>query len=93
MGLVRIRSAVALLVILVSPVSACDMRERVCRSQEYPVKAVGNRTGAACVAKGQEPPAGYVRYPAGQEPVYLDDEWYRYWQDKVVDEHGAIVPS
>ncbi|MEU7874340.1 hypothetical protein [Dactylosporangium sp. NPDC049140] len=89
----RIRTAVAVLVLAVLPATGCNGRERVCRSQEYPVKAVGNRTGAACVAKGQEPPAGYVRYPAGQEPVHVGDEWYRYWQTKVVDEHGTIVPE
>ncbi|WP_433073080.1 SCO0607 family lipoprotein [Dactylosporangium sp. CA-052675] len=88
---VRIHSAATVMILALLPVTGCDMRERVCRSQEYPVKAVGNRTGAACVPEGQQPPAGYVRYPAGQEPVYVDDEWYRYWQTKVVDEHGTVV--
>ncbi|MER7283449.1 hypothetical protein ABT369_54415 [Dactylosporangium sp. NPDC000244] len=88
---VRTRCAAAVMILALLPATGCDMRERVCRSQEYPVKAVGNRTGAACVPKDQQPPAGYVRYPAGKEPVYVDDEWYRYWQTKVVDEHGVIV--
>jgi hypothetical protein len=88
---VRIRSTAVVLVLALLPATGCNTREHVCRSQEYPVKAVGNRTGAACVPKGGEPPAGYVRYPAGQEPVFVDDEWYRYWQTKVVDEHGTIV--
>ncbi|WP_432967510.1 SCO0607 family lipoprotein [Dactylosporangium sp. CA-233914] len=87
----RIRFAAAVMVVFLLPIAACDMRERVCRDGEYPVKAVGNRTGAACVAKGLEPPAGYVRYPSGQEPVHVDDEWHRYWQTKVVDEHGNVV--
>ena len=87
----RIPSAAVVLLLAVLPATGCDGRERVCRSSEYPVKAVGNRTGAACVPAGREPPAGYVRYPAGQEPVHVGDEWHRYWQSKVVDEHGTIV--
>ena len=71
----------------------CNLRERVCRNGEYPVKAVGNRTGAACVAEGSDPPAGYVRYPAGKEPVHVGDEWDRYWHTVVVDEHGNVVPG
>jgi hypothetical protein len=90
-----VRSAVAALSLTAALLTGagCNLRERVCRQGEYPVKAVGNRTGAACVADGAEPPAGYVRYPAGKEPVYVGDEWDRYWHTVVVDEHGNVVPG
>ncbi|MFF9850702.1 SCO0607 family lipoprotein [Streptomyces litmocidini] len=68
-----------------------QIRDRVCDSGHYPVKAVGNTTGADCAADGQEPPEGYVRYPAGQVPEYVDDEWDRYWSTVVVDETGRVV--
>ncbi|GAA4258482.1 SCO0607 family lipoprotein [Dactylosporangium darangshiense] len=94
MDAVRIRSvSAALLLAATLPIAACNLREKICRGGEYPVKAVGNRTGAACVAKDQDPPRGYVRYPAGKEPVYVDDEWDRYWHTVVVDEHGNVVPG
>ena len=65
--------------------------DAICGGDEYPVKAVGNTTGAACVPEGEEPPDGYVRYPAGQEPKHVDDKWDKYWQTKVVDASGKIV--
>src|SRR5262245_45560154 len=71
--------------------AGCSIEEHVCRSSQYPVKAVGNRTGRACVPDGEPPPSGYVRYPAGKEPVYVDDEWDRYWRTVVVDRDGNIV--
>jgi hypothetical protein len=45
------------------------------------------------VADGQEPPEGYVRYPAGKVPKHVDDEWDKYWSNKIVDKNGNIVPS
>lgn len=84
-----------LLVVLVAVaflVSGCSFKERVCGSGEHPVKAVGNATGRTCVRDGTDPPAGYVTYPAGKVPEYVDDEWDRYWRDKVVDERGNLVP-
>jgi hypothetical protein len=71
----------------------CLGRERICRGGEHPVKAVGNATGRTCVTDGQPPPSGYVPYPAGKEPVHVDDEWDRYWRTVVVDEHGNITSS
>ncbi|BCB85839.1 SCO0607 family lipoprotein [Phytohabitans suffuscus] len=71
--------------------AGCEYREQVCSTGEYPVKAVGGTTGGACVKDGEEPPAGYVRYPAGKVPEYVDDEWDQYWNGKVVDERGNIV--
>jgi hypothetical protein len=71
--------------------SGCTIDERICRSGEYPVKAVGNKTGRDCVPEGEDPPAGYVRYPDGKVPEHVGDEWDEYWQTVVVDEHGNVV--
>jgi hypothetical protein len=65
--------------------------EAVCGGGEYPVKAVGTATGRACAPRGEDPPTGYVRYPAGQEPKHLGDKWDKYWETKVVDSTGKIV--
>ena len=72
-------------------VGGCSFREKICRSGEYPAKAVGNTTGRTCVAEGRDPPSGYVRYPADKEPKYVGDKWDNYWSTIVVDEHGNIV--
>jgi hypothetical protein len=88
------RTTAALLVAVlatVAPAGGCTLKEAICRGGEYPVKAVGNTTGRMCVADGQQPPAGFVRYPAGKVPKYVDDQWDKYWRDKIVDEHGAIM--
>ena len=71
--------------------TGCSSRERICSSGEYPVKAVGNTTGAACVANGREPPAGYVRYPKGKVPAHVGDRWDEYWSTIIVDSDGKIV--
>jgi len=82
----------ALTAVLATTLAAgCSIPERICRSEEYPVKAVGNKTGAACVADGEDPPAGYVKYPAGKVPEHVGDKWDVYWKTVVVDETGAIV--
>lgn len=73
--------------------TGCSMREAICGSNQYPVKAVGNKTGGACQDKGKEPPAGYVRFPEGKVPRYVDDEWDRYWHTVIVDSNGNIVSS
>ncbi|WP_369147701.1 SCO0607 family lipoprotein [Streptomyces sp. R44] len=73
--------------------TGCSIQDRVCGSGSYPVKAVGNSTGGDCVADGQEPPEGWVRYPAGQVPEYVGDEWDRYWDTVVVDKDGRVVPN
>ncbi|MFC3736363.1 SCO0607 family lipoprotein [Paractinoplanes deccanensis] len=64
--------------------------QAICRNGEYPAAQVGN-TGRTCVPDGQEPPAGYVRYPPGQEPQRTDDEWDVYWRTHVIDATGAVV--
>src|SRR5258706_1584412 len=97
-GLVRKRrrcgAAVAVAAITAAfAVTGCSIRERVCSSGEYPVKAVGNTTGRTCVPDGEEPPAGYVHYPAGKVPEHVDDRWDRYWSTVVVDPYGKIVSS
>jgi hypothetical protein len=71
--------------------TGCSLQDRICGSDEYPVKAVGSTTGRTCVPNGKEPPAGYVRYPEGKVPKYVDDEWDKYWKTVVVDNNGDIV--
>ncbi|MFF0558210.1 SCO0607 family lipoprotein [Streptomyces sp. NPDC004266] len=68
-----------------------QIHDRVCSPGQYPVKAVGNATGGDCVADGQEPPEGWVRYPAGQVPEWVDDEWDRHWSTTVFDAEGRVV--
>ncbi|MEU4105699.1 hypothetical protein AB0F16_34880 [Streptomyces tanashiensis] len=71
--------------------TGCASQERVCGSGRYPVKAVGNNDGQDCVADGQEPPEGWVRYPAGQVPEYVGDEWDRHWSRVIVDAEGRTT--
>lgn len=72
-------------------VAGCVGPDAICGSSEYPVKAVGNTSGRACVANGEQPPAGYVRYPAGKVPEHIGDKWDKYWSTKVVDKNGKVV--
>jgi hypothetical protein len=74
-------------------VAGCSTRERICKSGEYPVKAVGSSTGRTCVPDDREPGPGYVRYPAGRVPEYLDDTWDKHWRNVVFDADGNIVAS
>jgi hypothetical protein len=67
--------------------------DAICRSDWYPVKQVGSQTGRDCVPEGQEPPAGYVRYPEGKVPKRVGDKWDAYWSTVVVDEQGNVVPG
>jgi hypothetical protein len=71
--------------------AGCSTQDSICGSDEYPVKAVGNTTGAACTPNGKEPPKGYVRYPKGKVPAHVDDKWDKYWSTVVVDKNGKIV--
>ena len=71
--------------------TGCSIRERICGSGEYPVKAVGNTTGRTCQSDGKPPPPGYVRYPDGKVPTYVDDRWDRYWRTVILDSNGNIV--
>lgn len=74
-------------------VSGCGFREAICSSGEYPVAAVRSTTGRACVPDGQQPPDGYVRFPAGKVPKYIDDKWDRYWSEHQLDENSAELPA
>ena len=56
--------------------------ERICSSGEYPARATENSTGRTCVPEDEEPPAGFERFPAGQVPQHVDDEWDVYWRDQ-----------
>ncbi|WP_433718033.1 SCO0607 family lipoprotein [Actinoplanes sp. CA-051413] len=69
----------------------CTFADAICGSGDYPVKAVGTTTGQDCVPEGQEPPAGYVRYPEGKVPEHVGDKWDEYWSKVVVDERGNVV--
>lgn len=66
--------------------------DAICGGDDYPVTTIGS-TGRTCVTAGQEPPAGYVRFPAGKVPRHVDDEWDVYWQSHTIDRSGAIVPA
>ena len=70
----------------------CVFQEAICRSGEYPVLQVGG-TGRQCVGKGDEPPAGFARYPADKEPKHVDDEWDVYWRTHTLDENGNVTES
>jgi hypothetical protein len=78
-------------VLVAASTAGCSFADRICGGDEYPVKAVGNTTGAACVPEGEEPPDGYVKYPEGKVPERVGDKWDEYWSKVVVDENGAIV--
>lgn len=71
--------------------TGCSMQDSICRSEEYPVKAVGSTTGQTCVPDGKEPPSGYVRFPKGKVPEHVDDKWDKYWSKVVLDKNGDIV--
>ena len=79
------------LVFGLSLLGGCSFREAICSGGEYPVQAVNSTSGRACVADGEQPPAGYVRYPEGKVPQHVDDEWDRYWQEHKLDERGAEI--
>ncbi|WP_411977123.1 SCO0607 family lipoprotein [Streptomyces solicathayae] len=72
--------------------AAFEYREDICNSGEYPVQSVGG-TGSACVSDEQEPPAGYVRYPAGKVPEQVGDKWDMYWHTHTLDKDGKIIDA
>jgi hypothetical protein len=67
-------------------------QDAICGSEDYPVLQTGG-TGRQCVPKGQEPPAGFARYPGGQEPKHVDDEWDVYWRTHTLDGAGKPVET
>jgi hypothetical protein len=70
----------------------CTFRDAICGSDAYPVLQVGG-TGRQCVSKGEEPPAGWARYPAGKEPKHVDDDWDVYWRTHTLDPEGNVVDA
>ncbi|WP_251091572.1 hypothetical protein [Streptomyces sp. Caat 7-52] len=71
-------------------VTGCGVREEMCLPGHYQVLAV-NDFGGDCIRDGEEPPAGWARYPKGKVPRYVGDEWDRYWSTRTLDENGRIV--
>jgi hypothetical protein len=89
----RVARAVALMIAVPLVMAGCSFRDRICAEGMYPVVQVGSNTGRTCVRDGQEPPAGYVRFPDGKVPEHVDDEWDQYWRDHVIDQNGVITPA
>ncbi|MFG3039236.1 SCO0607 family lipoprotein [Streptomyces sp. NPDC048330] len=79
-------------VMALSGCAGVEYREDICSGGEYPVLSVGG-TGSACVRDGEEPPAGFVRYPQGKVPEQVGDEWDLYWDTHTVDKDGKIVDA
>ncbi|MEU1535985.1 SCO0607 family lipoprotein [Streptomyces fagopyri] len=91
----RLRRTIALLVAgaaITGLATACstDIRDHMCEAGEYPVASVGSSSGGACVGNGKQPPAGYVRYPAGKVPQHVDDKWDTYWGTHTLDANGKL---
>jgi hypothetical protein len=79
----------AVLAFAVALLGGCA-QDAICRSDEYPVQQVGG-TGRQCVPQKQEPPAGWARYPAGQEPRHVDDKWDVFWRTHAPGRDGTVV--
>ncbi len=61
-------------VLTASSAGGCAWRERVCGADEYPVRTIATTDdGLACTPDGEEPPAGYERFPDGEVPEYVDE--------------------
>ncbi|MFC5800157.1 SCO0607 family lipoprotein [Streptomyces formicae] len=92
----RLRAAAALAgaaaVVVLTGCSGLEYREDVCSEGEYPVLTVGG-TGSACVSDGEEPPAGFTRYPEGKVPQQVDDKWDVYWRTHTLDKDGNIIDA
>lgn len=72
--------------------SSIEYQEDICGSGEYPVLSVGG-TGSACVSDGEQPPAGFVRYPEGKVPQQVDDKWDVYWRTHTLDKDGNVIDA
>jgi len=68
------------------------MKDAICGSDDYPVLQVGG-SGRQCVPADQEPPAGFARFPEGQVPKHVDDEWDVYWRTHTVDSSGKTISA
>jgi hypothetical protein len=86
----RRRLAVLAAAVVCAPLLSGCIPQAICAGDAYPVMRVGG-TGRQCVAEGAEPPAGFVRFPAGKVPEKVDDEWDVYWRTHTLDESGTTV--
>ncbi|MBL7255708.1 SCO0607 family lipoprotein [Paractinoplanes lichenicola] len=68
------------------------MKDAICGSDDYPVLQTGG-SGRQCVPKDQEPPSGFTRFPEGQVPEHVDDEWDVYWRNHTIDSSGQTITS
>ncbi len=65
----------AALLLLAAGYSGCsdfEIHESICSKGEEPTWAVTNAFGAVCVRDGEEPQAGFARYPRGRVPVWIN---------------------
>ncbi|MEU8566852.1 hypothetical protein AB0C51_00555 [Streptomyces pathocidini] len=89
----RVASGVLASAVALVTLTACaGYREDVCSEGEYPVLSVGG-TGSACVSNGEQPPAGFARYPEGKVPRQVDDKWDKYWNTHTLDKKGNIIDA
>ena len=71
----RLSSLAPRVVLAVLPLAGCTLvQAHMCSDGEYPTWRPDG-PGATCFADGEEPTAGYVRYPAGDVPDLLDDDY------------------
>jgi len=70
---------------------ACSFEESICSSGNY--ATLSPEGGSACVKDGEEPPAGWFRYPAGKQPQHVDDKWDIYWRDHRIDKTGKEITA
>ncbi|MFN8075158.1 MAG: lipoprotein [Kineosporiaceae bacterium] len=69
------RRTVPVLLALLAVLTLSGCRERMCEEGQYPARSTQfPETGRVCVPVGQEPPVGYERFPAGQEPTFVDQD-------------------
>jgi hypothetical protein len=78
---------------LLSTGCGLHVADHMCEPSEYPATAVGSYAANICVSKGKEPPAGYVRFPKGKVPQYVDDKWDKYWHHHALDKNGRVIPA
>lgn len=68
----RLVSAGLLVAGLVSGCSTFEIHEEICSEGEQPVWAFSSRIGSQCVRDGKVPPPGFVRFPRGRVPVWIN---------------------
>lgn len=70
----RRAAAVALLPVVASLSGCLGWEEHMCNDGEYPTWRPDG-PGATCFADSEQPTQGYVRYPAGDVPDLVDDDY------------------